>query len=265
MSTLGVFLALGGVSYAATALPANSVGTAQIQGKAVTSAKVADGAIGLTQMSAAAALALRGPIGATGARGATGAQGLRGLIGATGETGSPGTPGAKGDTGLQGPKGDTGAKGDTGLQGPLGDTGAKGDTGLQGPKGDTGATGPVTAYVVGVETKGVPSACVAAANCEQRVVYGGDAVTSVGMGYGVYNGNPQANYALVLNFKRDLTGCVWRVANTNTFGGGFRVDIDGGSQLAVTTAYEIGDLLDSQYYTATGKHLTAILVICPQS
>jgi hypothetical protein len=76
-----------------------------------------------------------GPQGLAGARGDTGPAGPQGLAGARGDTGPAGATGAKGDQGAQGPKGDTGA---TGAQGPKGDTGA---TGAQGPKGDTGATG----------------------------------------------------------------------------------------------------------------------------
>jgi hypothetical protein len=45
VSTLALFIALGGVSYAATALPANSVGTAQIQARSVTAGKLAVGVI----------------------------------------------------------------------------------------------------------------------------------------------------------------------------------------------------------------------------
>jgi hypothetical protein len=40
ISTVALFVALGGVSYAAVKLPANSVGTKQIKAKAVTKAKV---------------------------------------------------------------------------------------------------------------------------------------------------------------------------------------------------------------------------------
>src|SRR3974390_395816 len=40
ISLIALFVALGGTTYAATSLPANSVGTAQIQNKAVTAAKI---------------------------------------------------------------------------------------------------------------------------------------------------------------------------------------------------------------------------------
>jgi hypothetical protein len=75
MSTLAVFVVLGGGAYAATKLPKNSVGTAQIKNGAVTKKKLAKG------------VAVRG------------AQGPKG---------------AAGTAGLQGPKGDKGDKGDTG-------------------------------------------------------------------------------------------------------------------------------------------------------
>jgi len=46
VALLALFLAAGGASYAATALPANSVGTAQIRNSAVTNPKIANGAVG---------------------------------------------------------------------------------------------------------------------------------------------------------------------------------------------------------------------------
>jgi len=45
MSTLAMFIALGGASYAAIKLPANSVGSAQIKKNAVAGAKVRDGSL----------------------------------------------------------------------------------------------------------------------------------------------------------------------------------------------------------------------------
>ena len=45
MSSLAVFLALGGTAYAATALPANSVGTEQIQARAVSGSRLAPNAV----------------------------------------------------------------------------------------------------------------------------------------------------------------------------------------------------------------------------
>ena len=45
MATIGVFLALGGVSYAAIKLPANSVGAKQIKSGAVGSSEIANHSI----------------------------------------------------------------------------------------------------------------------------------------------------------------------------------------------------------------------------
>lgn len=45
VASLALFIALGGASYAATTLPKNSVGTAQIQAEAVRTGKVADDAV----------------------------------------------------------------------------------------------------------------------------------------------------------------------------------------------------------------------------
>src|SRR4051812_9687815 len=89
MSTLAVFVALGGASYAVVVLPSNSVGTKQVK----------DRSLGVVDLSRKAAKALRGQTGPPGERGATGAAG------ATGPAGSNGTNGTKGD------KGDTGAAG----------------------------------------------------------------------------------------------------------------------------------------------------------
>ena len=91
MSTIAVFLALGGVSYAAIKLPSNSVGTKQIRKGAVTRQKL-DPKL------------------------------LSSLTGATGPQGIPGATGPKGSTGLQG----NGVQGVEGAQGPTGAPGANG-------------------------------------------------------------------------------------------------------------------------------------------
>ena len=51
MSTIALFVALGGVSYAATLLPPGSVGTKQIRGRAVTGRKVATSTLGMRVVS----------------------------------------------------------------------------------------------------------------------------------------------------------------------------------------------------------------------
>jgi len=93
-SSIALFVALGGVSYAATALPVNSVGTTQIKDKAVTGGKLSDGAVtagklgtgavAISNLGAATLLALKG---APGAKGETGAAGARGDVGAKGDRG----------------------------------------------------------------------------------------------------------------------------------------------------------------------------------
>jgi len=50
MSTIAVFLALGGVSYAAIEIPPNSVGTAQLKPHTVGTKQLKDGAVGNAQL-----------------------------------------------------------------------------------------------------------------------------------------------------------------------------------------------------------------------
>ncbi|HTR74020.1 MAG TPA: hypothetical protein VMH33_02020 [Solirubrobacterales bacterium] len=136
VTILAVVVIGGGSAYAASqALPANSVGTRQIQAKAVTPGKLS--------YSAKKALAGKpgpvGPIGKTGLDGATGEQGKEGPQGDTGPRGQPGPKGEKGEEGPEGPPGDKGDEGPRGPEGPKGDEGARGP---EGPKGDEGARGP---------------------------------------------------------------------------------------------------------------------------
>lgn len=90
MATVAVFIALGGVSYAAVKLPKNSVGRAQIQADAVTGAKVKNSSLTGSDIKD------------------------RSLSAADFKSAvqRPASP--------QGPKGDPGAKGDTGGAGPPG-------------------------------------------------------------------------------------------------------------------------------------------------
>jgi hypothetical protein len=90
IAVLALFLALGGGAYAATKLPANSVGTKQIKRNAVS----------LTKISPSARRALKGatgPRGATGPTGADGAPGSQGLQGAPGPEGPAAKPDANGN------------------------------------------------------------------------------------------------------------------------------------------------------------------------
>ena len=83
ISLLALLVALGGTTYAATSLPRNSVGTAQLKNGAVTKTKI-------SKKTIAALKGNRGP------------QGPQGVPGPKGDTGSQGVPGPKGDTGSQG-------------------------------------------------------------------------------------------------------------------------------------------------------------------
>lgn len=110
MATFAVFLALGGLSYAATTLPANSVGAKQLKHAAVTAVKVKTHS--LLASNFAPGQLPRGP------------------------DGPPGSQGLQGPTGPQGPAGPTGQQGPTGSGGPAGPIGPRGFA------GPTGATGP---------------------------------------------------------------------------------------------------------------------------
>jgi hypothetical protein len=73
---IALFVALGGTSYAAIALPRNSVGTTQIKNRAVTQTKIAKKTLA----------ALHGRRGATGPKGPAGAPGVQGVPGPAGPT-----------------------------------------------------------------------------------------------------------------------------------------------------------------------------------
>ncbi len=167
VATLALFFALAGGAWAATQLPKESVGSAQLAKGAVTPAKLSaqakngftgargeagpQGALGPRgnegQRGESGAAGATGPQGIRGATGATGATGPRGEAGETGERGERGITGQTGPTGAQGEKGDTGAKGEKGEVGPAGEkgevgaTGAKGEVGEQGPRGPRGEHG----------------------------------------------------------------------------------------------------------------------------
>jgi hypothetical protein len=85
IALLALFVAIGGTSYAATQLPAGSVGTKQLRNGAVTAAKVRKGSL-LARDFKAGQLP-RGPQGLAGAQGPPGQQGSKG------DPGTPGSPG----------------------------------------------------------------------------------------------------------------------------------------------------------------------------
>ncbi|HEY4097628.1 MAG TPA: hypothetical protein VGM33_19040 [Baekduia sp.] len=105
---LALFVALGGTSYAATALPRNSVGASQLKAGAVTSAKVKNHSLVVADLSVGTVAALRGSAGAAGVAGVAGAPGAAGATGARGAAGPQGATGPTGATGAQGLQGDPG-------------------------------------------------------------------------------------------------------------------------------------------------------------
>jgi hypothetical protein len=96
VSTLCLFILLGGVSWAATSLPRNSVGSPQIRDNQVQSRDVRNNSLTGADINESKLVL---PMGATGA------------TGATGESGTPGPPGATGPQGVVGPTGESGADG----------------------------------------------------------------------------------------------------------------------------------------------------------
>ncbi|HMU26081.1 MAG TPA: collagen-like protein [Solirubrobacterales bacterium] len=95
-----MFIALGGVSYAAVQIPKNSVGTKQLKKNAVNSAKVRNRSLLAADFKKGQLpRGATGAAGVTGSTGATGPAGTTGLTGAAGPTGSAGTAGATGPTG----------------------------------------------------------------------------------------------------------------------------------------------------------------------
>lgn len=78
ISTLCLFMLLGGGAYAATKLPKNSVGAKQIKKGAVNGQKIKKASINSSKLTPATLASLTGT---QGARGATGAQGIQGVAG----------------------------------------------------------------------------------------------------------------------------------------------------------------------------------------
>jgi hypothetical protein len=113
MASLALFVALGGVSWAAVTLPANSVGKRQLMRDAVTSEKVANRSLKAKDFAAGQLpMGRRGPAGPAGPAGAAGERGDRG------DAGAAGPKGERGDVGPAGSKGEKGDRGDTGPPGP---------------------------------------------------------------------------------------------------------------------------------------------------
>src|SRR4051794_13406189 len=93
-SLLALFIALGGMSYAAGHLKKNSVGTKQLKNGAVTEEKLS--ADVQKQLDKAGERGPEGPKGEQGPKGDTGAQGVQGVQGTQGATGQQGVQGLPG-------------------------------------------------------------------------------------------------------------------------------------------------------------------------
>lgn len=104
---IALFVAMGGVSYAAVKLPANSVGTKQLKSAAVTGKKVKPGSLLATNFKAGQLTP--GPKGPQGSPGAPGSNGAPGPVGAKGADGIKGTNGTAGTSGANGINGTNGA------------------------------------------------------------------------------------------------------------------------------------------------------------
>jgi hypothetical protein len=100
VATLALFLALGGVSYAAVKLPRDSVGATQIRAGAVGTSEVRDGSLTAADFARGALAGQAAVPGPAGPTGATGAIGPRGATGATGPQGATGLQGPAGPSGL---------------------------------------------------------------------------------------------------------------------------------------------------------------------
>jgi hypothetical protein len=103
IALVALFASLGGIGYAATALPAGSVGTKQLGAAAVTGPKIKANAVTSAKVRNGSLLAADFKAGQLprGPQGPTGPQGPRG------ETGPQGIQGPQGPTGPQGPGANT--------------------------------------------------------------------------------------------------------------------------------------------------------------
>jgi hypothetical protein len=113
VASLALAVSLSGVGYAATALPRNSVGTAQLRNDAIVAQKVRDGSLLAVDFKPGEL-----PVGAAGPKG---------------DKGDRGDKGSKGDRGARGDKGDKGDKGDPGLPGAPGTSGYSIGRAVSGP------------------------------------------------------------------------------------------------------------------------------------
>jgi len=193
---LALFVALGGTSYAAANLPANSVGSAQLRNHAVTPTKV----------SAATVRLFKGQRGPQGPKGDPGqsvtsmtlqagdmncANGGASFTSASGKSyACNGAPGTNGNTVLNGggpPSSAVGAAGDSyidtsahAIYGPKTSTGWGAGTNLVGPKGTSGATSVVVRSFDTSVPAGAGTTFLAPCHAGETAVGGGGAFIVAG-------------------------------------------------------------------------------------
>src|SRR5687767_14354951 len=102
LACVALAISLGGVGYAASVLPRNSVGTVQIRNDAIVSSKVKNRTLLARDFKAGQLPAgPRGPKGDQGERGPRGETGPAGPVGARGPAGPAGLPGLRGVVGWE--------------------------------------------------------------------------------------------------------------------------------------------------------------------
>jgi hypothetical protein len=119
ISTLALFIVLGGSAYAATQITGkqiknNTVTSADIKNRSLKAVDFKSGQLPKPGATGAGPVGPAGPQGLPGADGKPGQQGETGPQGAPGPKGDKGEPGTDGQPGQQGEKGDKGDKGDAG-------------------------------------------------------------------------------------------------------------------------------------------------------
>jgi hypothetical protein len=119
MSSIAVFVALGGSATAATLV----VTGRDVRDGSLTGRDIKNGSLTRADLAAGTLRSVGDP-GPKGENGTAGPKGESGPQGAKGEAGATGASGERGAAGLAGAQGDRGPKGETGERGPKGDPGA---------------------------------------------------------------------------------------------------------------------------------------------